>query len=80
MCSNFSQVLVTKSAQNVDLIYFGKYILFQIGEFLGTVDSILGFYWSGMTKLYGYDRNEDGIMLNKRIYWEHPKQDCNSNI
>ncbi len=26
-----------------------------------------------MTKLYGYDRNDDGIMLNKRIYWEHPK-------
>ncbi len=21
-----------------------------------------------MTKLYGYDRNDDGIMLNKRIY------------
>ncbi len=25
-----------------------------------------------MTKLYGYDRNDDGIMLNKMIYWEHP--------
>ncbi len=23
---------------------------------------------SGMTKWYGYDRNDDGIMLNKRIY------------
>ncbi len=33
-----------------------------------------------MTKLYGYDWNDDGIMLNKRIYWEHPKQDSNSNI
>ncbi len=33
-----------------------------------------------MTKLYGYDRNDNGIMLNKRIYWEHPKQDSNSNI
>ncbi len=21
-----------------------------------------------MTKLYGYDKNDDGIMLNKRIY------------
>ncbi len=31
-----------------------------------------------MTKLYGYDRNDDGIMLSKRIYWEHPKQDSNS--
>ncbi len=33
-----------------------------------------------MTKLYGYDRNDNGIMLNKMIYWEHPKQDSNSNI
>ncbi len=33
-----------------------------------------------MTKLHGYDRNDDGIMLNKMIYWEHPKQDSNSNI
>ncbi len=33
-----------------------------------------------MTKLYGYDRNDDGIMINKRIYWEHPKQDSNSNV
>ncbi len=33
-----------------------------------------------MTKLYGYDRNDDGIILNKRIYCEHPKQDSNSNI
>ncbi len=33
-----------------------------------------------MTKLYGYDRNDDGIMLYKRIYWEHQKKDSNSNI
>ncbi len=25
-------------------------------------------YCMYMTKLYGYDRNDDGIMLNKRIY------------
>ncbi len=41
---------------------------------------VLIWFPNHMTKLYGYDRNDDGIMLNKRIYCEHPKQDCNSNI
>ncbi len=26
------------------------------------------YYLLDMTKLYGYDRNDDGVMLNKRIY------------
>ncbi len=39
-------------------------------ELIITIDSV-SFMIFTVTKLYGYDRNDDGIMLNKRIYWEH---------
>ncbi len=73
-CVNTGEKMPTNRNTVKTLNMHGHCILFWSGIVLLAMTLII------KTKLYGYDRNDDGIMLNKRIYWEHPKQDCNINI